>query len=233
MMILSMDTSTYVLGTAIGTNSEIVAEWTTYKKENHSLRLMPGIDEVMNQANLEMKNLTGIVVTTGPGSYTGVRIGVATAKAMASSLDIPLYEVSSLELLAQNGKYTSTVICPFIDARRGQVYAGLYESNDGEVSQIREDELVLMSDLLKELDTLERNVLFLSLDLENHKEQIQEVLGERAIFGGATDNRTKPSEMIHLASKKDAATNVDTVVPRYLQLAEAEKNIQKESRDDG
>ncbi|GAK01276.1 LOW QUALITY PROTEIN: inactive homolog of metal-dependent protease [Geomicrobium sp. JCM 19055] len=228
-MILAMDTSTYVLGVAVGDGQTVRAEWTTHEKTNHSLRLMPGIDLVLKSAGLKPRQLSTIAVTTGPGSYTGVRIGVSTAKAMASSLNVPLVEVSTLETLASNGKYREGLVCSFIDARRGQVYAGVYEVKDEALTVYKEERLLLLEDLLQELKKRGRSVLFLSLDVDLHRETLTHELGEHAIFGATGDNRTKPSEVLRIASQKEAATNVDAVVPRYLQLAEAEKNIKKES----
>ncbi|QQK75239.1 tRNA (adenosine(37)-N6)-threonylcarbamoyltransferase complex dimerization subunit type 1 TsaB [Salicibibacter cibarius] len=223
-MILAMDTSTYVLGVALGDSSTIRAEWTTHEKKNHSLRLMPGIDHVMKTVNASPSDLEGIAVTTGPGSYTGVRIGVATAKGMASALRLPMYDVSSLEALAGNRRFAFGLVCPFIDARRGQVYAAVYEADDGHLKTAYEERLWLMDDLLKILASTSLPVYFLSLDVAGHRENIERVLGSRAHVGEGMDGRIKPGEILRIASESVPVTDVHAVVPRYLQLAEAEKN---------
>ncbi|QQK79207.1 tRNA (adenosine(37)-N6)-threonylcarbamoyltransferase complex dimerization subunit type 1 TsaB [Salicibibacter cibi] len=226
-MILAMDTSTYVLGVALGDASTIRAEWTTHEKKNHSLRLMPGIDHVMRTVNANPSDLEGIAVTTGPGSYTGVRIGVATAKGMASALRLPIYDVSSLEALAGNRRFAFGLVCPFIDARRGQVYAAVYEADDGHLKTVYEERLWLMDDLLQTLASTSLPVYFLSLDVAKHRENIEQVLGAKACVGDMMDGRIKPGEILRIASESLPVTNVHSVAPRYLQLAEAEKNWRK------
>ncbi|SDJ31351.1 tRNA (adenosine(37)-N6)-threonylcarbamoyltransferase complex dimerization subunit type 1 TsaB [Natribacillus halophilus] len=230
-MILAMDTSTYVLGVALGDKEAVKAEWTTYEKKNHSLRLMPGIDHVMKSINVEPSDLSGIAVTTGPGSYTGVRIGVSTAKAMASALQIPIYDVSSLEALASNRRFGNGLVCSFIDARRGQVYAGVYEAREGDLQAVFQEKLWLLDDLLAELASRSLPVYFLSLDVDLHRDNIQQALGSKASFGGATDSRIKPAEILRIALDKPPVSNVHALVPRYLQLAEAEKNWRKVQGD--
>ncbi|MBB6451020.1 tRNA threonylcarbamoyladenosine biosynthesis protein TsaB [Geomicrobium halophilum] len=226
-MILAMDTSTYVMGVALGNMDAVKAEWTTYEKKNHSLRLLPGIDHVMKSINSDPSELKGIAVTSGPGSYTGVRIGVATAKTMASTLDLPLYDISTLEALACNRRFANGFICPFIDARRGQVYAAVYESNEGELHTVYKEKLWLMDDLLAVLAEASTSVHFLSLDIDFHRENIQQVLGSTATFADPVDRRVKPGEILRLAEKIEPVANIHAFSPRYLQLAEAEKNWRK------
>ena len=120
--VLAIDTSSFVLGVAVTDGEQVAGELITNNKKNHALRLMPAVSKLMEELKIEAKQLDKIVVANGPGSYTGVRIGVTTAKTLAWSLGIPLVMVSSLEVSAQIGRYTTHSIIPIIDARRGQVY---------------------------------------------------------------------------------------------------------------
>src|SRR5690625_5164541 len=111
-------------------NNEIAAELITNIKEDHSSQLMPAIVELMNEVNLAPEQLEKIVAAYGPGSYTGTRIGVTTAKTLAWSLEIPIFTVSSLKATALSGRYFDGLICPFFDARRQAVFTSLYRSKD-------------------------------------------------------------------------------------------------------
>lgn len=222
MKVLAMDTSTFVMGVAIADGGVVLGEIHTNLKKNHSLRLMPAISKLMEEANLLPEELDRIVVAHGPGSYTGVRIGVTTAKTLAFALDVPIVGVSTLEAFAQNGRFFSGFVCPFIDARRGQVYTGLYQANGMVVEEKEYERLVLMEDWLKKLAEYGEPVLFLSVDLDMHKEMIERYLGKKAVFPPLSINYPRASELAFLGMKKEPAPSVHTFVPQYLQLAEAE-----------
>lgn len=224
MKVLAIDTSNLVMGVAILDGEDVLGEVITYLKKNHSLRLMPAITELMKEVGVKPKDLERIIVAHGPGSYTGVRIGVTTAKALAWSLQIPIVGVSSLEVLAQNGRYFNGSISPLFDARRGQVYTGLYRWNNDRlmITQEKEDCLILLEDWLQLLKSREENILFLGNDLYLHKDLIKSSLGDRAVFGIGSQQNPRPSELAISAREKENFENVHHFVPRYLQLAEAE-----------
>src|SRR5699024_12796876 len=117
MNILAMDTSNQALGVAILKDEEIIGEMVTNIANNHSVRLMPAIDQLMKDVNLCPDELDKIVVAKGPGSYTGVRIGFSTAESLAWALDTPLTGVSSVEALADQGRCSHATVCPFFVAR--------------------------------------------------------------------------------------------------------------------
>ena len=141
MNILAMDTSTQVMGVSILKNNEIRTEIVTNIPKNHSVRLMPAIEQAMNLVGLEPKELDKIVTTIGPGSYTGIRIGLTTAKTMGWALNIPVVGVSSLEVMAYQGRFFEGYICPFIDARRGMVFAGVYQWKQNELYLVYEEKI--------------------------------------------------------------------------------------------
>lgn len=223
MNLLAIDTSNNVLGVAILKNKQIVGEYVTNLKKNHSLRLMPAIHQLMHDVLMSPADLDKIVVAKGPGSYTGVRIGLTTAKSLAWALDIPVVGVSSLEVLAYQGRFFPSYICPFFDARRRMVYIGLYEWKDHTIQIVQEEKNILMEDWLKQIADKGKDVLFISPDLKLYEEMIYEYLGERAIFPEDPFNISKPSHL-GLASINKDKDHLHTLIPNYLRLAEAEAN---------
>src|SRR5574342_1006942 len=130
MTVLAIDTSNYALGVALLEENQVLGEYITNLKKNHSVRIMPAIQTLMKDCERVPADLTKIVVAEGPGSYTGVRIGVTIAKTLAWTLNIPMSGVSSLEVAAASaGRYFDGYVSPFFDARRGQIYTGLYKYN--------------------------------------------------------------------------------------------------------
>src|SRR5574342_1124584 len=126
MTILAIDTSNYALGVALLEENQVLGEYMTNLKKNHSVRIMPAIQTLMQDCDRVPADLTKVVVAKGPGSYTGVRIGVTIAKTLAWTLKKDLVGISSLEVLAQSGKYFDGFTVPLFDARRTQVFTGLY-----------------------------------------------------------------------------------------------------------
>ena len=127
MKILGLDSSGLVAGVAVAEDGELVAEYTINYKKTHSQTLLPMLDALRNMIELDMHTVDAIAVASGPGSFTGLRIGSATAKGLGLALDKPLVEVPTLEGLAWNLYGTDKVVCPIMDARRNQVYTAAYE----------------------------------------------------------------------------------------------------------
>ncbi|WP_042353109.1 tRNA (adenosine(37)-N6)-threonylcarbamoyltransferase complex dimerization subunit type 1 TsaB [Bacillus massiliigorillae] len=223
MKILAIDTSNYALGVALLDGDQVVGEYISNLKKNHSVRAMPAIERLMNDCDMKPADLDKIVVAKGPGSYTGVRIGVTIAKTLAWTLNIPISGVSSLEVLAANGKFFQGYISPLFDGRRGQIYTGLYEGQNGQIKSVKKDTIVQSSDWAKELLALEQNIMFIGNDTPIHRETLQSVLGERAVFADVAQLNPRPSELA-LIGKDLPAENVHEFVPNYIRLAEAEAN---------
>lgn len=223
MKILAIDTSNYALGVALLDGDQVVGEYISNLKKNHSVRAMPAIERLMSDCDLKPVDLDKIVVAKGPGSYTGVRIGVTIAKTLAWTLNIPISGVSSLEVLAANGKFFQGYISPLFDGRRGQVYTGLYEGRNGRIKPVKQDTIVQSSDWAEELLALNENILFIGNDTPIHKETLQSTLGERAVFADIAKLNPRPSELA-LIGRDLPVENVHEFVPNYIRLAEAEAN---------
>lgn len=222
MTILSIDTSNYALGVALLEEDQVLGEYITNLKKNHSVRIMPAIETLMKDCGKVPADLTKIVVAKGPGSYTGVRIGVTIAKTLAWTLNIPLVGVSSLEILAGGtGRYFDGMVSPLFDARRGQVYTGLYQFVNGKLTVVQQDQLVMLADWVEMLSNSDKPILFVGNDLSIHQAKIEEVLGSKAIFASVTEHNPRPAELA-LLGKDYAGEDIHSFVPNYIRLAEAE-----------
>lgn len=227
MKLLAVDTSNLTLGVSVCTEDKVLGECTTNIRKNHSIRLMPMINQLLEELELETSDLEAIAVAKGPGSYTGVRIGVTTAKSMAWALNLPLVGVSSLEALAWNGAFFPGLIFPLFDARRGQVYTGTYRFGEKGMEQVEKDRIILLKDALASLGTLGQSVLFLGEDLQIHRESIVQIMGNQAVFAPPSYSLPRAAHLAMAAfrSLKEGKTeDREQFTPAYLQLAEAEAN---------
>ncbi|MFT8709121.1 MAG: tRNA (adenosine(37)-N6)-threonylcarbamoyltransferase complex dimerization subunit type 1 TsaB [Sporolactobacillus sp.] len=220
MKILAIDSSNLVMGVAFATDQKVLGELTTNSRKKHSEQLLPAIAQLAESLDINLEELDRIAVAYGPGSYTGLRIGVTIAKTLAWTLKKELVGISSLEIVAQNGRNFNGYIAPFFDARRGQVFSGLYQSVDGDVVCRQADQLVMMTDWLTQLNALEQPVLFLSNDMTQWQETL--INYQWAIAGGITQNSPRPAELARLGMKRETVQDIDHFQPVYLRMAEAE-----------
>lgn len=222
MSILAIDTSNYTLGVALLDEDKVIGEYITNVKVNHSVRAMPAIQSLMKDCGVLPNQLTKIVVAKGPGSYTGVRIGVTIAKTLAWSLNIPIVGVSSLEILAAStGRYFAGFIAPLFDARRGQIYTGLYQYQNEILETIVQDLNILTVDWVEKLKSQNQPVLFVGNDLSIHRAVIEKELGDQAVFAEITEHNPRPAELGLLGNKR-LSEEIHSFVPNYIRMAEAE-----------
>ena len=221
MNVLAIDTSTNVLGVAVANEKGIIGEQITFTKRNHSVRAMPSIEAILKECGLKPGDLNKIVVAKGPGSYTGVRIGVTIAKSLAWSLGIELTGVSSLEALALNGRYFNGLVCPLFDARRGQIYTSLFKWNNGKLIRLEEDQNVLAVDWANHLQSYNQPILFIGNDTPIHIDTFIEILDDQAVMAPLTMQHPRPGELA-LHGMDLPAEDVHSFVPNYVRLAEAE-----------
>ncbi len=185
----------------------------------------------MKEVDVSPKELDKIVVANGPGSYTGVRIGVTTAKTMAWSLNIPVIGVSSLAVMAQAGRYFQGIVSPIMDARRGQVYTGCYMSNDDVLVGHESDRLVMLTEWLDDFAKQDKPVLFIGQDVELHQTVIVERLGMQAQFALGAAMLPRAAELARLGHMQEAHGSTHDFVPNYHQLAEAEAKWRKMQKE--
>ena len=159
MRILGIESSSLVASVAVVTDDDLTAEYTVNFKKTHSQTLLPMIDEVVRMLELDLQTIDAIAVSGGPGSFTGLRIGSATAKGLGLALDKPLVHVPTVDAMAFNLFGASSVICPIMDARRNQVYTGLYEYQK-DFRVVKNQCAMDIRELLAELNEMRRNVIF-------------------------------------------------------------------------
>ena len=229
--ILAIESSGLTASVAIMVDGNIAAEYTVNNKKTHSQTLLPMITEIMETVGMKPEELDCIAISRGPGSFTGLRIGSATAKGLGLALDKPIAEVSTLEALAYNlcGN-ENCVICPIMDARRNEVYTGVYRfEKSGEAyiqKTIISERAVPLEEILTDLEKIGKTVIFNGDGVPVYKEMIKERLKVEFAFAPQTQLLQKAAsvaaigEMIFL---KGEAVNADSHTPVYLRKSQAER----------
>lgn len=222
--VLGIDTATLVCGAALVSPDRLLAEYTLHTKKTHSERLLPLIASVLRDCSLSPADLSGVAVAAGPGSFTGVRIGMVTAKALGQALHLPLAAISTLEALAAQYSQFQGVICPILDARRGQVYNALFEPGPLPV-RLTEDRAVTLPSLLAELAEKKQPALFLGDGVPVHKDAILKALDAGAVFlpPEAGLNRAATVARLGLNLIEDGqGQSYREIKPVYVRRTEAE-----------
>ncbi|WP_144511463.1 tRNA (adenosine(37)-N6)-threonylcarbamoyltransferase complex dimerization subunit type 1 TsaB [Bacillus sp. FJAT-22090] len=224
MIWLGIDTSHTPLSVAVMKDEQVLASFQSSVKITHSIGAMPAIEELLKKVDIQPNEIDAIAVAKGPGSYTGVRIGVTIGKTLAWTLNIPIFSVSSLQVLAGNVPYFPGIVCAIMDARRGNVFAGIYVN--GEV--VKESHMSLV-ELLATVDEMDQPVIFVGMDVDIHWDPIKEVLGDKVHRTNGAFALPNAAVLIELA-KKQESSEVHTTVPEYLRITEAEANWMKEQK---
>lgn len=229
MKILAFDTSSKALAVALVEDGDILGQVTLNIKKNHSITLMPAIDFLMAQVGLKPKDLDRIAVAKGPGSYTGLRIAVTTAKTLTYSLDIELVGVSSLQTMAKNLD-TSSLVVPLMDARRKNVYAGAYLNGESVIT----DRHTSFDDLVPLLQERDEEIVFTG-EVDNFIEDITEKLPNARVINDSL-LKLPSAYQIALVGAEMEPVEIHTFVPEYLKRVEAEEKwleTHHEDRDTG
>lgn len=219
--ILAIDTSNQPLAVALTADDQVLAERETNKSRNHSLQLLPLIDEMMKDVNWQPTDLTRIVVSQGPGSYTGVRIGVTTAKTLATTLNIELVGVSSLAVLAANVEEKNVLIVPIFDARNQNLYSAVYQNG----MSIWSDRHTNITELIEYLETTNNNIMVIG-EYDNFKETLSKIFTDRVSFGDTYQNLPHGGKLAALGLNMPPIENPDLFVPNYLRVSQAEADWQ-------
>ncbi|MBD5513203.1 MAG: tRNA (adenosine(37)-N6)-threonylcarbamoyltransferase complex dimerization subunit type 1 TsaB [Lachnospiraceae bacterium] len=230
MKILALDSSGLVASVALAEDDNLIAEYTIQYKKTHSQTLLPMLDEIRNMVELDLSDVDAIAVAAGPGSFTGLRIGSATAKGLAFAMEKPIVPVPTLEGLAYQMYGTDAAVCPIMDARRSQVYTGIYEFVSGEYGYdmrvIKEQCAVSFDEIAEELNRLGRHVIFVGDGIPVFRERMTEVLRVSYTLAPAHRNRQSAACIAALGSVYYAQGKVVSGaehVPEYLRLSQAER----------
>lgn len=224
MKIIGIDSSGLVASVAVWCDDVITAEYTTNYKKTHSQTLLPMLDEIKKMTELDLDTVDAIAIASGPGSYTGLRIGSATAKGIALVIDKPIVEVPTLEGLAYNLWGTNALICPLMDARRKQVYTGLYEFTP-EFNIVLDGAAIPISEIADKINELGREVIFLGDGVPVYSDFLDEAIKvpfkkapAHRLFQSAASVATLGAYYYHLGKTVDA----DDHAPTYLRKSQAE-----------
>lgn len=234
MRILAIDSSSMVATIAIVTDDVLTAEYTLNFKRTHSQTLLPMIDEIKRNIELDMNTVDVIAIAGGPGSYTGLRIGSATAKGIGLALNKPIINVPTIDALAYNLFSSQYIVCPIMDARRGQVYTGIYRFDGTKMEIIKEQCIMMIDEVIYELDKIGRPVMFLGDGVDVHKDLIDEKMACLHNFAPASMNRAKASSLASLAQlywKEGKIEGAGEHKPEYLRLSQAERELKEKQKN--
>lgn len=227
MKIIAIDSSGLVASVAIADDDLIIAEYTVNFKKTHSQTLLPMLDEISKMTELDLKSVDAIAVSAGPGSFTGLRIGSATAKGLGLSLNKPIVAVPTVDALSMNGWGTCDLVCPIMDARRNQVYTGYYEfDSEGNHRVIKEQFAEDIVKVCEELNGIGRNVLFLGDAVPVYQDVIMANIDVPVRFAPPHMSRQRASALAVMAMNYIKAGKIESAAehsPIYLRLSQAER----------
>ena len=233
MKIIALDSSGLVASVAVVENQTLIGEYNIQYKKTHSQTLLPMLDELKKMVELDLTTVDAIALAKGPGSFTGLRIGSATAKGLGLAIKKPIIEIPTLDGLACNLYGTDKLVCPIMDARRNQVYTGIYEfaKKEGEtvsyglhclVSQCA----VPIEEIAGRCNELGREVIFLGDGVPVFEKKLAELLTVPYGFAPAHMNRQRAAAFAFLAEEYYQKGNVTAArdhAPEYLRLSQAER----------
>lgn len=239
MRILALDSSGLVASVAVaetdGKEEQLIAEYTVNYKKTHSQTLLPMLDEVAKMTELDMESVDAIAVAAGPGSFTGLRIGSATAKGLGLALNKPLIAVPTLEGLAYNLCGTQAVVCPVMDARRGQVYTGIYEFQGNELITLEGQMAIAIEELGQKLLEYDRKIVFLGDGVPVFREILTDQLlaGKDISFAPCNMNRQRAASVAALGIRYYRDGKFESAAehePDYLRVSQAERERRERQR---
>ena len=224
MKILAVETSSKVCAVALLEDKTLIKEEIIEDENTHSEKLMPLIDKVLQETNIKLDEIDLFAVDKGPGSFTGIRIGVATIKAFMDAKNIPGIGITSLECLAYNVEKDG-LICSIIDARNDNVYYGVFEKKDKRIVKCLEQDFSNINDLVEKLDYLDKDIILVGSGAQEHKKYIQDVLKEKAEFILDEDLNKLNARNIAISAyyNREQAGDSNSIVLSYLRKSNAER----------
>ena len=225
MKILAADTATMSCSVAVINGDALLAESTVAHNQTHSRHLLKIIDAVLGEAGLQINDLDGFAVSRGPGSFTGLRIGIASIKGLAFALDKPVVGVSSLLALAYQFRLEPYLICPVIDARKQEVYFCRYRSVNGELEPQGAERVASPN---RVADGIQEPALFIGSGAALYRRMIDDDLGQFANFVPDNENTIQASAIARLSLgrfKRKETDDVRLLVPHYIRKSDAELSL--------
>jgi tRNA threonylcarbamoyladenosine biosynthesis protein TsaB len=233
MKILALDSSGLVASVAVVSEDQLLAEYTINHKKTHSQTLLPMMDEIVKMIELDIKDIDAIAVAAGPGSFTGLRIGSSTAKGLGLALNKPIIPVPTVDGLAFNLYGTDKLICPIMDARRNQVYTGLYEFKDIEFTSVEPQQVIGIDEIAEKINEIGRAVIFLGDGVEVYQEQLKTLMKVPYSFAPLHLSKQRAGAIGALGViyfKKGLVEEADLHQPTYLRLSQAERELEEKQQ---
>lgn len=235
MYILAIDSATPVAGVALLNDEKLIREEFINFKKTHSETLMPMVDQILRECELEARDLMAIAITIGPGSFTGLRIGLAAAKGLSLALSKPLIGISTLDVLAHNIAFTDSLVCPLLDARKQEVYTAFYDVSELYPQRLTKDLACSPEELVNRVkekadETAKENIILLGDGFNPYAEFFRDALQERLCVLPPHLMLPRAAALGSLASLRFKQADFDDVLalrPVYVRLSEAEYRLGK------
>jgi tRNA threonylcarbamoyladenosine biosynthesis protein TsaB len=232
MLILGIESSTVQIGCAIGGHEGVLASTHSAKGKRHAENLTPAIDFICSQAQIELSEIGLVAVDVGPGLFTGLRVGIASAKAIAFALRVPMIGVSSLDLLAFPVRFSPRLIVAAIDARRGELFYAFYRQVPGGVQRISEHTVGSPDDLASELLATGEEALLVGDGAHRYREDFDGLARVEIVdAGNSHPSAASLVQLAHAQALREDYRQIDEIAPVYLRRPDAEINWS--TRDSG
>lgn len=226
MKLLALDSSGLVASVAVVEDDNLIGEYTVNYKKTHSQTLLPMLDVIARMIDLDLQTIDAIAIAAGPGSFTGLRIGSATAKGLGLALDKPLIEVPTVDGLAYNLYGSRNLVCPLMDARRDQTYTGLYRFDDEGMHTLVSQCVVGIHEIIHRINETKQPVTFLGDGVPVFRKYIEEQCGVPFAYAPAHMNKQRAGAVAALAGEyyqKGKFVSAQEHEPEYLRLSQAER----------
>lgn len=234
MKILAIEASAVAASAAVTDDGTVLAEEFTQTALTHSVTLLPAVDSVMKKSGLSLSDIDLVAVTEGPGSFSGLRIGVTTAKTIAYAAGKKAVGVSTLFALASALPFAEKIICPIMDARRDQLYNAMYRMENGRLETLREPRAISAQELAGDISSLGEKVIFIGDGVKRFKEYFIKELGSLAEFAPPHLCASRASLVAFAAENADyTACDPNELNPVYLRLSQAEREYNEKNKSKG
>lgn len=228
MKILALESSGLVASVAVVTEEKLIGEYTTNFKKTHSQTLLPMMDALLQMTGIAIRDMDAIAVSGGPGSFTGLRIGSATAKGLGLALNKPIVSVPTVDAIAYNLFGTDAVVCPLMDARRNQTYTGLYTFEGDQMIALSAQKAVMIDAIIEEINTLGRKVIFLGDGVPVFRTAIEATVKVPYQFAPIHVSQQRAGALGALAIqyyKEGRYESAAAHQPDYLRVSQAEREL--------
>lgn len=233
MLLLALDTTTRVCTVALGDQQKIWGEYLLNIKNTHSERLMPLIVSLLRDSGVSKEQLGGVALSIGPGSFTGIRIGMATAQGLCQGLNIPAVGVMTLDALAEACSFFPGLICPLLDARKNQLYTALYRGGAEDPEMLQPAAALSLEELGNMLASYKEEVIFLGDAVEKFRGELKQILGERYREMPLSSCFNRAALVLQKGIKiwqEKGPDSLYALKPFYLRLPEAERRLLEKKR---